>query len=43
MMSLRGMWDDLLIVFSSDNGGPVYFSGAGGANNFPNKVKKRSF
>ena len=37
----RGMWNSTLLVFSSDNGGPVYlsddFSGAlaGAANNWP--------
>ena len=29
----RGMWDNLLFVTSSDNGGPEYFGG--GANNYP--------
>ena len=29
----RGMWDNLLFVTSSDNGGPVY--AGGGANNYP--------
>ena len=29
----RGMWDNLLFVTSSDNGGPVYTGG--GANNYP--------
>ena len=32
----RGMWDNLLIVSSSDNGGPIY--AGGGANNYPLKV-----
>ena len=29
----KGMWDNLLWVTSSDNGGPIY--SGGGANNFP--------
>lgn len=36
MLKARGMWDNLLIVSSSDNGGPIY--PGGGANNFPLKV-----
>jgi len=31
----KGMWDDTLVVFSTDNGGPVYGNGTAGANNFP--------
>ncbi len=34
----RGMWDNLLWVTSSDNGGPIY--PGGGANNFPLKGGK---
>ena len=36
----RGMWDDLLIVFTADNGGPVYNNGTAGANNYPLKGGK---
>ena len=36
----RGMWDNLLFVTSSDNGGPVY--PGGGANNYPLKGGKLS-
>ena len=36
----RGMWDNLLFVTSSDNGGPVY--AGGGANNYPLKGGKVS-
>ena len=36
----KGMWDDLLIVFSTDNGGPIYYNGSAGANNFPLKGGK---
>ena len=34
----KGMWDNLLFVTSSDNGGPVY--PGGGANNYPLKGGK---
>lgn len=33
----KGMWDDMIIVFSADNGGPVYHNGTAGANNYPLK------
>jgi arylsulfatase B len=36
----KGMQDELLVVFSADNGGAVYDSGAGGASNFPLKVSQ---
>mmetsp|Transcript_100598 Transcript_100598/g.288277 ORF Transcript_100598/g.288277 Transcript_100598/m.288277 type:complete len:575 (-) Transcript_100598:574-2298(-) len=36
----RGMWDNTLIVFSADNGGPVYRNGTPGANNWPLKGGK---
>ena len=36
----KGMWDDLLIVFSADNGGPIYNNGSAGANNYPLKGGK---
>lgn len=32
-LKIRGMWDNLLFVTSSDNGGPEY--AGGGANNYP--------
>ena len=32
-LKAKGMWDDTLLVFSSDNGGPIYVHG--GANNYP--------
>eukprot|EP01065_Artemidia_motanka_P035480 TRINITY_DN43383_c0_g1_i1.p1 TRINITY_DN43383_c0_g1~~TRINITY_DN43383_c0_g1_i1.p1 ORF type:complete len:536 (+),score=179.18 TRINITY_DN43383_c0_g1_i1:86-1609(+) len=32
-LKARGMWADTLLVWTSDNGGPVY--GGGGANNYP--------
>ena len=36
------MYDDLLIVFSTDNGGPIYNNGSAGANNYPLKGNKVS-
>ena len=36
----KEMWDNLLIVFSTDNGGPIYGNGSAGANNFPLKGGK---
>eukprot|EP00658_Telonema_sp_P-2_P047968 TRINITY_DN3650_c0_g2_i2.p1 TRINITY_DN3650_c0_g2~~TRINITY_DN3650_c0_g2_i2.p1 ORF type:complete len:447 (+),score=97.73 TRINITY_DN3650_c0_g2_i2:191-1531(+) len=40
----KGMWDNTLMVVSSDNGGPIYETGpiAGGANNIPLKGGKLS-
>eukprot|EP00911_Craspedida_sp_UC1_P002685 UC1_evm1s1972 len=35
MMKAKGMWDDTLMIFSTDNGGPVYANGSAGANNYP--------
>ena len=39
-LKAKGMWDDLLIVFSTDNGGPIYGNGSAGANNYPLKGGK---
>jgi len=39
-LKTKGMWDDLLIVFSTDNGGPIYGNGSAGANNYPLKGGK---
>ena len=36
----KGLWDNLLFVISSDNGGPIY--PGGGANNYPLKGGKAS-
>jgi len=36
----KGMWDDTLVIFTSDNGGPIYEPGA--ANNYPLKGGKYS-
>lgn len=38
----KGMWENTLLVFSSDNGGPTYRQGAPGANNYPLRGGKRS-
>ena len=34
-LKAKGWWDESLVVFSTDNGGPVYNNGAAGANNYP--------
>jgi arylsulfatase I/J len=39
-LKAKGMWDNTLIVLTSDNGGPVY--AGGGANNYPLKGGKMS-
>ena len=38
----KGMYEDLLIVMSTDNGGPIYSDGMAGANNWPHKGGKMS-
>ena len=38
VLKVRGMWDNLLFVLTSDNGGPTY--PGGGANNYPLKGGK---
>jgi len=40
LLKQKGMWDDLVIVFSTDNGGPIYNNGTAGANNYPLKGGK---
>ena len=40
LLKSKGIWDNLLFVTSSDNGGPIY--PGGGANNFPLKGGKIS-
>ena len=40
ILKRRGLWDNLLFLVSSDNGGPVY--PGGGANNYPLKGGKAS-
>ena len=40
-LKAKGMWDNLLLVFTTDNGGPAYWSGSTlakenpGINNYP--------
>ena len=36
------MYDNTLLLFTSDNGGPVYFGGSAGANNWPLRGGKTS-
>jgi len=36
------MWEQTLLVFSTDNGGPIYYNGSGGGNNYPLKGGKLS-
>ncbi len=41
LLKSKGMWDDMVVVFSADNGGPIYGNtGTGGANNYPLKGGK---
>ncbi len=40
VLKKKGMWDKTLLVFISDNGGPIYVPGNG--NNFPLKGGKNS-
>lgn len=35
LLQKKAMYDNTLIAMSSDNGGPVYFRGTSGANNWP--------
>ena len=42
MCEPAGLYDDTLIVFSADNGGPVYCAGCAGANNWPLRGGKAS-
>lgn len=37
-----GQWNDTLVVFAADNGGPIYRNGTPGANNFPLRGGKAS-
>ena len=38
----NGMYENTLIALTSDNGGPIYFGGQAGANNYPLKGGKTS-
>mmetsp|Transcript_22600 Transcript_22600/g.44013 ORF Transcript_22600/g.44013 Transcript_22600/m.44013 type:complete len:550 (-) Transcript_22600:210-1859(-) len=42
LLKSRHMYNDTLIAFSSDNGGPVYQNGTSGANNYPLRGGKAS-
>lgn len=42
LLKAKQMYESTLIVFSSDNGGPIYFGGNSGANNWP-LVRSRFF
>merc|ERR1719247_1653861 len=37
-----GKWDNTLVVVHADNGGPIYYSGCCGGNNWPLKGGKLS-
>jgi arylsulfatase B len=41
-MTDAGYWNNGLVVFSSDNGGPIYNNGAPGASNWPLRAGKAS-
>jgi len=38
----KGLWDNTLVSFMSDNGGPIYNNGTSGGNNYPLKGGKAS-
>lgn len=40
LLKSKGMWEDTVVVFSADNGGPIYNNGSAGANNYPLKGGK---
>jgi len=42
LLKKKGMWENTVIVFSTDNGGPIYNNGSAGANNYPLKVRRAS-
>jgi len=35
LLRAEGLWNDTLVTFSSDNGGPVYSNGTSGGSNWP--------
>ena len=41
-LKANGQWDNTLVVLHSDNGGPIYYSGCCGGNNYPLKGGKLS-
>eukprot|EP01060_Flectonema_neradi_P036510 TRINITY_DN702_c1_g1_i1.p1 TRINITY_DN702_c1_g1~~TRINITY_DN702_c1_g1_i1.p1 ORF type:complete len:531 (+),score=111.30 TRINITY_DN702_c1_g1_i1:45-1637(+) len=42
LLKQKGMWNNTVMVLHADNGGPIYGSGAAGANNYPLKGGKVS-
>ena len=38
----KRLWNNTLCIFVSDNGGPSYFNGTSGGNNYPHKGGKMS-
>lgn len=42
LLKQKGLYEDTLVVVHSDNGGPIYFGGSGGANNWPLRGGKTS-
>ena len=42
LLQARGMWENTLLVFTSDNGGPIYRNGSVGASNYPLRGGKAS-
>lgn len=40
LLKAKGMYENTIMVFSADNGGPIYYNGTAGANNFPLKGGK---
>jgi arylsulfatase A-like enzyme len=36
-LQTKGIYDNTVLFFSADNGGPIYGDGSAGANNFPLK------
>merc|ERR1711998_12476 len=41
-MGSRGLSDDLLVIFTTDNGGPIFTGDAIGASNYPLRGGKHS-
>merc|ERR1711966_234771 len=42
LLKNKGMYNDTIIVFTSDNGGPIYRNGSVGASNYPLRGGKAS-
>jgi len=42
LLRARNMWNNTFVIVSSDNGGPVYYGGSAGANNWPLKGGKET-